>query len=113
VLPPAGNQTVIPTRDIGLQGLSASEPSRVNLQDAGLFRANLRGARLVWANLQGARLRGANLQGAELGDASLQGALADTDTRSPDGFDPQAAEVAWMEDVAEPGSGEHPRRKPR
>jgi hypothetical protein len=76
---------------------------RRNLQDARLDNANLRGARLWRANLQAARLIRANFQGARLHGANLQGAVADKHTRWPHGFDPQAAGVTFVKDLAEPG----------
>jgi uncharacterized protein YjbI with pentapeptide repeats len=56
-----------------------------NLAGAYLTRANLTRANLTRANLTGANLSGANLTGA-----NLTGAVADQNTRWPDGFDPAA-----------------------
>jgi uncharacterized protein YjbI with pentapeptide repeats len=72
-----------------LQGASLRS---ANLQRAWLMRANLRGA-----NLQGARLDGARLEGAQLDGANLQNALADEDTRWPDGWDRAQAEARGVQ----------------
>ncbi|ACY15693.1 pentapeptide repeat-containing protein [Haliangium ochraceum] len=71
-----------------------------NLQDAKLQNANLQGANLQGANLQGAKLQNANLQGADLQGADLRaanlsaanflGAQYSTETKWPDGVDPEA-----------------------
>ena len=60
---------------------------------ANLSGANLSGANLSGANLNGANLEGANLYGANLDRADLGQAVADEDTRWPEGFDPRAAGV--------------------
>ncbi len=69
----------------GVQLPSAQLPS-ANLQSANLQAANLQSA-----NLHGANLQSANLQSANLQSANLQVATYDSNTRWPDGFDPQAA----------------------
>jgi uncharacterized protein YjbI with pentapeptide repeats len=87
---------------LGGANLQNAVLDRADLQDAWLDGANLQAARLDGANLQTARLDGANLQTAWLDTAKLQGARADKETRWPDGFDPQAAEVTVIDDVAVP-----------
>lgn len=76
-----------------------------DLTTASLLGANLTGARLEHANLTRASLLGANLtdarlQDADLTDAVLEGATlsearANSNTRWPEGFDPQAAGVLF------------------
>jgi hypothetical protein len=76
--------------------------SDANLAGAQILGCNLTGAQLPYANLEkafihggalsGATLGGANLSGARLGTADLKGArlkeaVADGDTKWPDGFD--------------------------
>jgi uncharacterized protein YjbI with pentapeptide repeats len=78
--------------------------SGANLKQAdltGVFRRrgtewdNFREANLKRANLTGANLREANLFGANLTRADLSGAVADNDTKWPEGFDPVAAGVTF------------------
>ena len=69
-----------------------------DLSGAYLRRANLSGAYLSDADLSGAYLRranlsGANLIGANLSDARLIGAIADSETKFPEGFDAVGAGV--------------------
>ena len=66
---------------------------RAYLSDAYLSGANLSGAYLRRANLSGAYLRRANLSGANLSDARLIGAIADSETKFPEGFDAVGAGV--------------------
>ncbi len=76
-----------------LQGakLPGANLQGVQLPSAQLPSANLQSANLQAANLQSANLHGANLQSANLQSANLQVATYDSNTRWPDGFDPQAA----------------------
>ena len=69
-----------------------------NLFGARLSGANLRGADLSDAYLSDADLSGANLSdarliGANLSDARLIGAIADSETKFPEGFDAVGAGV--------------------
>lgn len=71
---------------------------RAKLRWANLYRADLRGADLTGADLYGADLYGADLRwadltGADLTGANLYGAVANQQTRWPDGFDARAAGV--------------------
>ena len=66
---------------------------------ADLRNIDLRGAKLVRIDLRLAKLSGANLIGSNLQSANLQGAILlrteySEKTIWPEGFDPEAAEVA-------------------
>ena len=50
------------------------------------------------ADLHGANLTDADLNDASLGNADLSGARYDTDTKWPEGLDPEAAGVVVVED---------------
>ena len=86
--------------DEGIYGayLPEANLSRANLSGSHLFNAyltdaNLTDANLTDANLAEAYLFGADLTGADLTRANLVRALADSDTRWPNGFDPVSAGV--------------------
>jgi hypothetical protein len=97
--------------EANLQGANLQGAS---LHGAFLHGANLRAANLRAAKLQAAFLPGANLQGADLQEADLQGAnlrgasatLKDMNlvprTRWPEGFDPTAAGVSFIDAQPEP-----------
>ena len=81
--------------------LPEAQLSRANLSEAWLFEAYLSDADLTDANLAGANLSmanlaGANLAGANLAGANLSGAMADSDTRWPNGFDSVLAGVLTL-----------------
>ena len=83
---------------IGDKDLIGADLSRADLSGAYLRRANLSGANLSGANLRRAylsraNLSGANLSGANLSDARLIGAIADSETKFPEGFDAVGAGV--------------------
>jgi hypothetical protein len=80
--------------------LEKADLTAADLRAADLTGANLDGAELTGAQLQGAHLEGASLLGANLDHAQLDGALADQQTRWPEGFDPHQARVT----LAQPGS---------
>ena len=68
----------------------------IDLREADLSYADLRWANLSRANLHRAYLRGANLSRANLFEADLSfavlsGARYSSDTKFPEGFDPEAA----------------------
>ena len=67
---------------------SQSDLSRALIGDKDLI-----GADLSRADLSGAYLRRANLSGANLSDARLIGAIADSETKFPEGFDAVGAGV--------------------
>ena len=73
--------------------LSDAYLRRADLSDAYLSDADLSGAYLSDADLSGAYLRRANLIGANLSDARLIGAIADSETKFPEGFDAVGAGV--------------------
>ena len=78
--------------------LSGANLSRANLSGADLSRANLsradlRRADLIGADLSGADLSRAYLSMAYLSDARLIGAIADSETKFPEGFDAVGAGV--------------------
>ncbi|MDM3853691.1 MAG: pentapeptide repeat-containing protein [Aphanizomenon gracile PMC649.10] len=79
--------------DYSGRNLSRQDFSDTNLSGAYLRRANLSDANLSDANLSGANLSGANLSGANLSDARLIGAIADSETKFPEGFDAVGAGV--------------------
>ena len=79
--------------DLSRADLSGAYLRRANLSDADLSGAYLRRAYLSRANLSGANLSGANLSGANLSDARLIGAIADSETKFPEGFDAVGAGV--------------------
>ncbi len=78
--------------------LSDAYLSGADLRRAYLSGADLRRADLIWADLSDADLSGANLSdarliGANLSDARLIGAIADSETKFPEGFDAVGAGV--------------------
>jgi hypothetical protein len=80
---------------VDMHSLAGRAFAGANLAGAYLAGANLAGAYLTGAYLTGAYLTraylpGANLTGANLSGANLTGAVADQNTRWPDGFDPAA-----------------------
>ena len=79
--------------DLSGADLSGAYLSGAYLRGADLIGANLRGAYLRDADLIGANLRGAYLRGANLRDARLIGAIADSETKFPEGFDAVGAGV--------------------
>jgi pentapeptide repeat protein len=83
-------------RDAVLAGAMAED---ADLRGTDLSRADLTTAHLGRARLDFADLRGADLTGADLTETSLRDALADDDTRWPDGFDPAAAGVVSRPDA--------------
>jgi hypothetical protein len=60
--------------------------------------ADLREADLHRTDLSEADLQGANLSGANLSEADLREARYDSDTKFPEGFDPEAAGMVLVED---------------
>ena len=77
----------------GDKNLFGANLRRADLSGAYLRRANLSGANLRRAYLSRANLSGANLSGANLSDARLIGAIADSETKFPEGFDAVGAGV--------------------
>ena len=77
----------------GDKDLIEADLSRANLRRARLSDADLIGANLIGANLIGANLSDADLIGANLSDARLIGAIADSETKFPEGFDAVGAGV--------------------
>ena len=63
---------------------------QIDLYGADLAGALLEGADLAHANLADANLADANLNHANLRNANLHNAKYNTDTKWPEGFDPQA-----------------------
>ena len=72
---------------------SQSDLSRALIGDKDLIGADLSRADLSGAYLRRANLSGANLSGANLSDARLIGAIADSETKFPEGFDAVGAGV--------------------
>ncbi|WP_433077106.1 pentapeptide repeat-containing protein [Dactylosporangium sp. CA-052675] len=97
------NGAVLPGANLGNCGLTRARLRKADLRDcllgdadlrqAELDGADLRGADLGGADLRGTDLRGTDLRGADLATVRLDGAVADADTRWPDGFDPVFAGV--------------------
>ena len=81
------------TREEILAKVNAGE----SLKGAKLEQADLSGANLYRADLRGADLRGADLYRANLFGADLRKAEYDTDTKWPDGLDPEAAGAVFVE----------------
>jgi hypothetical protein len=67
--------------------LQGARLNGAQLQEASLIFARLQRASLAAAELQDAYLGDAQLQGADLTNAQLQGAIANAETRWPDGWD--------------------------
>jgi len=69
-----------------------------NLAEANFYGADLRGAYISFDNLGGsATLEGADLTRALLDDADLAGCKYNDCTRFPDGFDPIAKGMTWVD----------------
>ena len=62
------------------------------------IKFDLREADLHRTDLSEADLQGANLSGANLSEADLREARYDSDTKFPEGFDPEAAGMVLVED---------------
>lgn len=73
--------------------LSRANLSQANLSGANLSRANLSKTYLSQANFNRSNLSGTNLSGAYLAGVNLSEAIADSDTKFPDGFDAVRAGV--------------------
>jgi uncharacterized protein YjbI with pentapeptide repeats len=105
--------------------LSDSHVASADLGGAHLRGANLQGVKLIDSNLLGADLRDANLRraifapnqlpssnfaGADLVGAVLEGSAGDSTTVWPEGFDPRAAGITYLENsdsgIPEKGSSE-------
>ena len=73
-----------------LQGanLEGADLRGVDFQGVNLEGVNLEGAGLEWANLQGANLQGANIEGASFFEAKY-----DSQTKFPEGFNPETKEL--------------------
>lgn len=73
----------------------------LNLAHGDLRGLDLSGVRwgaadLTHAALQGSNLEGADLRRASLEGADLRGALYDSQTRWPEGFNPEAHGAVWL-----------------
>jgi hypothetical protein len=92
-------------KDLSGADLSRAKLSRAKLSEADLNGADLNGAKLSRADLSeadlsrakliGANLSGARLSGADLNGARLIGAIADSNTKFPNGFDAKDAGVIF------------------
>lgn len=83
--------------DLSQANLGSASLRRVTLVGANLQAANLGAGSLRGADLTNARLEGANLQAADLRDACLAGATWDRSTTLPDGCDPSALGMHFMD----------------
>jgi len=79
--------------DLRYANLRGADLRKANLSGANLNLADLREASLTKANLSKAYLFGADLRGADLSDAKYN-----SETKWPEGFDPEAAEAVLVED---------------
>ena len=87
------SRALIGDKDLSGAYLRGADLSGAYLRRANLSGANLSGANLRRAYLSRANLSGANLIGANLSDARLIGAIADSETKFPEGFDAVGAGV--------------------
>ena len=81
------------------ESLKQANLREANLTSANLSSANLSEADLFEADLTAADLIGANLSGADLSFAVLSGARYSSDTKFPEGFDPEEAGMMLIEEV--------------
>ena len=82
----------------GTLDCSFAEFNNVDLSGRDLQNVDLSNADLRHADLSDANLTRANFMDANLAGANLAGATANENTIWPDGFDPEAAGVVFVED---------------
>ena len=86
-------QTNLSDSDFSGADLSGADLDRATLVGAVLSEAILVNANLEWSNMQSVDLSGTDLTGSDLTGANLTHGVADSFTRWPAGFDPEAAGV--------------------
>ena len=89
----AGKPLYLPNANLSGEYLSGANLSGTDLREANLRDADLKRTDLSGANLSKAYLFGADLRGADLSDAKYN-----SETKWPEGFDPEAAEAVLVED---------------
>ena len=77
--------------------LEGTDLRDADLPGASLSEANLSRADLIGAKLRGADLRGVDLRGVDLREANLRGAMYNNDTKFPEDFVPETAEMVLVE----------------
>ena len=82
--------------DLRRANLEGADLTKASFEDADLQEARMSGAILTAAILREADLRGANLTGAKLDETDLEGAVADDETKWPNGFSRRSAEASGV-----------------
>lgn len=95
-------ETGSPLGELDVEALRrVSHGLTLNLAQGDLHGLDLSGLRwgsadLTRATLQGSNLEGADLREARLEGADLRGAIYDSQTRWPEGFNPEAHGAIWL-----------------